>query len=189
MAKFCEKTSKIKGMFFLTMIILILFSQSVLASQDVKHYERMKKIKLFESTVLELEKLFKFPKKEESAKSNGVGIIYYELKNATLTVTYSLGRCGDPNNNVKSDYFKGYDVGKGVIVDLHLLYSKYPLISTFHLDLSSYKTEYNAKYDLTKYSNDEIGIVFTGTKMDFQSIELNPTQSQEESYDCVKLGK
>lgn len=179
------------------LFLIVVFTMAFTSlGKEPNLYRNLQKIKVFESTRKDVEKLFKYitfkevrnynldsynEEEKEQLKKNPLGYysVYYELKDGRLNVTYSKDRCSENNK-------QGYDLKEDTVINIYLLFDEDIKLSEFDFDLTNFKKDKpDADLPLAiTYTDKNSGIELFGGEEAISGIEINPTPYQAEKYEC-----
>lgn len=165
---------------FLILLITFFSLQSIYGQQQ-NGTETLSKINLFESTRLDVEKVFRYSKSKETAKSDGTQTVYYDLDNGRLSVDYSIGKCSEHQS------LDGYNIEENVVIGIYLYLFKEVEISKFNFNLDKFEKITNPDTNGINYLNENLGIEISGDEKTIRSIEFSPSISQESKFGCSYL--
>lgn len=150
--------------------------------QNNKVEDGWKKIKVFETNRIEVEKILGTP------INNGFRTSY-NTSEAIIHIDYSGVRCGN-----SEEYGVGYDIPKDTVFSYLVYPKKKPKLSDLNWDKNSYEREQNKHHSpaYVYYYSATHGIYITAVKIDLQnensqivkSIRYGRTQKQYSKYKC-----
>lgn len=173
MEKLCSKQSII----ILMCLILVLFSSIIVKSQEPEWFAKLKQIQVMQSTRQDVERIFSFPNviQIRGGKTSS-RTIDYEFKGGSLYVSYSIGKCSLENNT------RGYDADNDIVVEVYLFLFEPIKTSRLNLDLKNFEKHKESDTNALTYSNDEIGVQYTGGKKTVSSIKFYPADRYDYLY-------
>ena len=169
MATVCSRKSVI-------FIILVLIASTY--SQEPDWFTKVKQIKVLESTKQDVERVFNSPVVEQIRGTT----IDYKFDWGRLSVSYSKGKCSLEDNR------RGYDFDKDIILGISLFLFKDVKISELNLDLKNFEKHKDSDTNALTYSNDELGIEYSGDKKTIYSVDFYPANKYDHLYCKNVLG-
>lgn len=141
-------------------------------------YEKLRRLRLFESSRQDIESMFKFTDLTESKEGADSKTVYYDLLGANLDVDYSTGGCSAH----KSD--TGFDVDRDIAIRISLSYHDPRPLSNFPFELKTFRKHTEPESNAVIFTSDAVGILLTGGEKVLRSIEYFPTKTQKSKLGC-----
>jgi len=157
---------------FFTLLLVLILSGSAFA-QTPEWYVGLSRIKVFESTMSDVERAFSSPKVVEE-RTGGAGLTFdYAIKEGRLSVTYSLGECTEKNT-------VDYNLPKGTVTEIEVYLRKPAKLSRFGLDLTKFEmVEISDVVGLFDYFSEDGSIEISGSRTKLHRIRYRPSDEQE----------
>lgn len=162
-------------------VLVIIFNFSALGKEP-EWFTKFKQIQVLKSTREDVEKMFGFPKVIQVRKGKWSQTIDYEFNGGRFEVSYSTGKCSQETNQ------NGYNVNTGVVVKTYLFLFLPVKISELKLKLKGFEKYKSSEYNGLVYTNDEIGVQYSGDKKTISDITFYPSDKQD-NLDCKTILK
>ena len=161
---------------------ILIFISSVQGIEPPEWYIKFEQIQLMRSTRKDVENLFNHPTYKETSGKGWSQSVYYELEEGTLSVSYSTGRCSEERNRT------GYNIDNGIAIRASIFLPESIRATELNLDLSDFEKYKVKDADVWIYTNQELGIQYTGNEQIINGIELFP-QTKYKYLSCRNVLK
>lgn len=178
MARFCTRQSVIYSIIW----IFILVASSSAQVIDLEWIDKLKQIQVMQSQKQDVENIFQSLEVKKIRKGKGSQTVDYKINNGRLSISDSTGQCSLEEN------IGVYDVEDGVVIGVYLFLLEPVKISKLHLNLRAFEKYNSSESNAWIYTNDELGIQYSGGKKTIYSIELYPADKYDHLY-CKSILK
>ena len=157
----------------ITALLSLLLGVGAVVGQPPTWFSKLNRVHPLESTRPEVEQLFGFSKVNQTRTGRGGQTIDYEFELGRFEVSYSTGKCSPENNT------RGYNVEKNVVRALNVHLFQPIRIAELGLDLERFEKYIEPESNAWIYSNDNLGLKYTGDKETITSINIDPPEKYD----------
>lgn len=176
----------------LVLLVIILLNidgvaQVLSEKSSRKLTDKIKNIKLLDTTRFEMEKTFKFKKKEKLVSKNGFQQINYEMSNGFVMIKYFVSTNGICNFALNDERLDEKTIKKHSYVTSYSFVFVKPILQNHFVDnLDGFQIISNQENSFKNYTNNLSGIHFEAYNGYISSIYRKPSKIKLNQYECLK---
>jgi hypothetical protein len=147
------KTIKNKAVGFILILLFIFLTAFPASAAEPDWHKKLKQIKALKSKRKDVEKIFNFPRVEESLKNKALEFVSYQTAEGRMVVRYSTGKCG-------AEKTEGYDLENGTVTNIIFFPEKFVEFSKLRIyrkKLLKPRLEDNSP---KRYVNEDTGVKY-----------------------------
>jgi len=151
------KPIKNKSASFILILLAVFFMAFSINAKEPDWHKKLKQIKALKSKRKTVEKIFNFPRVDESLINKGLEFVFYQTPEGKMVVRYSTGKCS-------AEKTEGYDLENGTVTNIIFPPDKFIKFSEFKVDRKkSFKLRLRDESPW-RYVNEDLGAKYTVVK-------------------------
>ena len=147
------KKIKNKGASFILILLAVFFITFATNAKEPVWHKKLKQIKALKSKRKTVEKIFNYPRVDESLISEGLEFVFYQTPAGRMVVRYSTGKCS-------SEKTEGYDLERGTVTNIIFFPEKFIEFSKFKIDRKKLLKPRPGDDSLRRYVNETAGVKY-----------------------------
>ena len=151
------KTIKNKGFGCILILLFMFFTAFPASAREPDWHKKLKQIKALKSKRKDVEKIFNFPRVEESLKNKALEFVFYQTAEGKMVVRYSTGRCA-------AEKTEGYDLESGTVANIIFFPEKFIEFSKLKIDRKKLLKPRLENGSPKRYVNEETGVRYAVDK-------------------------